>query len=145
LLLLDDDFDIPPNSVTTHNAYSRLNKPVRVLSFQPHMHLRGKSMTLDAVVPDDRRVLLGAVDRLEFGAQTTYVYEDDARPLLPAGTVLHVAATFDNTSVNRNNPDPNQWVGFGNRTVDEMLQCHVMLVELDGDEYAALVAERAER
>jgi len=145
LQLLDDDLDIPPNSVTTHHASATLDKPVRVLSFQPHMHLRGRSMTLEALLPDGARIVLGAVDRFAFGSQTAYVYEDDASPVLPARTVLHATATFDNTSANRNNPDPHQWVGFGNRSVDEMLQCHVMLLELDADEYAELVAGRAKQ
>lgn len=142
LLSLDDDLDIPPNSVTTHNASARLDKPVRIISFQPHMHLRGKAMTLEALRPDGARTLLGAVARFKFDAQTAYVYEDDVSPVLPAGTVLHATATFDNSSANRDNPDPNQWVGFGNRSIDEMFQCHVILVELESDEYAALAASR---
>jgi len=145
LQLLDDDLDIPANNVTTHNASATLDKPVRVLSFQPHMQLRGKSMIVDAVLPDGARIVLGAVERFAFVSQTAYVYEDDASPLLPPRTVLHAAATFDNTSANRKNPDSNQWVGFGNRSVDEMLQCHVMLIELDADEYAELVARRAKQ
>jgi len=31
-----------------------------------------------------------------------------------------VTAWYDNTSANKSNPDPNQWVGYGDRTVDEM-------------------------
>jgi len=142
LLSLDDDLDIPPNSVTTHNASERLDKPVRILSFQPHMHLRGKAMTLEAVRPDGSRTLLGAVTRFQFGAQTAYVYEDEVSPVLPAGTTLHAIAIFDNSSANRNNPDADQWVGFGNRSIDEMFQCHVMLVELEPEEYAAVAAGR---
>ena len=36
----------------------------------------------------------------------------------PAGTVLHLIGIHDNTSANRRNPDPNMWIGFGERSVD---------------------------
>ena len=39
---------------------------------------------------------------------------------LPAGTVLHVIGWHDNSSANRYNPDPRNWVGFGNRSIDDM-------------------------
>src|SRR5262249_39180347 len=120
LLVLDDDLDIPANSVATHEAYSRLSTAVRVISFQPHMHMRGKAMTLEAMYPDGTRTVLGAVDRYQFNAQVTYVYDEATAPTLPAGTILHAVAIYDNTPANRNNPDPAQWVGWGNRTIDEM-------------------------
>jgi hypothetical protein len=131
LLSLDDELDIPANSVVTHEASATLATAVRIVSFQPHMHRRGSAMTLDAVLPDGTRQRLGAVQGYDFEAQTAYIYADAAAPVLPAGTVLHAIATFDNTAANRRNPDPNQWVGFGNRTIDEMFQCHVLMTELD--------------
>jgi hypothetical protein len=88
-------------------------------------------MTLEAIYPDGTREVLGSVDRYQFSSQPTYIFDESAAPMLPAGTVLHATATYDNTSANRNNPDPNQWVGWGNRAIDEMLQCHVLLVSLN--------------
>lgn len=132
LLLLDDDIDIPANSVATHHATATLTRPAKIISFQPHIHLRGKAMTLEAVLPDGRREVLGAIDRYDFGTQTAYIYNDAAAPVLPAGTIFQASATYDNTAANRRNPDPNQWVGFGNRTVDEMLHCHVLMTYLGG-------------
>jgi hypothetical protein len=142
LLLLDNELDVPANRVVTHEAFVTLAKAARVISFQPHMHMRGKAMLFEAIYPDGRREPLGAVDGYDFDAQVAYVYEDDVSPLLPAGTVLHAIATFDNTAANRRNPDPDQWVGFGNRSIDEMFQCHVMLTEVDDDEYLSLVRLR---
>jgi hypothetical protein len=135
LLVLDDDLDIPAHSAVTHHATARLAKAARLISLQPHMHRRGKAMTLEAVLPDGTREALGAVDRYDFGMQTSYIYEDDDRPVLPAGTTLHATATYDNTAANRSNPDPGQWVGFGNRSIDEMFQCHVLMIEIDDAEY----------
>ena len=145
LLLLDDALDIPANSITTHQAYARLTKAARIISFQPHMHLRGRAMTLEAILPDGAREVLGAVDRFDFGTQIAYIFEDDVSPVLPAGTLLHATATYDNTAANRKNPDPSQWVGFGNRSVDEMFQCHVLMTEVGDDEYLALAATRSQR
>lgn len=44
-----------------------------------------------------------------------YVYADEAAPLAPAGTGLHLIGIHDNTSANRRNPDSDMWVGFGER------------------------------
>jgi hypothetical protein len=65
-----------------------------------------------------------------------------AAPLLPAGTVLHVMGIDDNTAANRRNPDPNMWVGFGERSVDDMLQVQVNIVHLDDAEFQRLADER---
>jgi hypothetical protein len=48
----------------------------------------------------------------------------------------------DNTAANKKNPDPNVWAGFGERSVDDMLQVWLNLVYLDEPEYNRLVAER---
>ena len=48
----------------------------------------------------------------------------------------------DNTSANRRNPDPNMWVGFGERSVDDMLQVWINVVYLDDAEFQRLVDAR---
>jgi hypothetical protein len=48
----------------------------------------------------------------------------------------------DNTAANRRNPDPNMWVGFGERSVDDMLQVWVNIVYLDDAEFQRLVDAR---
>ena len=40
---------------------------------------------------------------------------------MPLGTKLRCFATFDNSSFNRENPDPDAIVKFGEQTADEML------------------------
>jgi hypothetical protein len=142
LLLLDNELDIPANAVATHRASYRLPRAARLISFQPHMHLRGKAMTLDAVYPDGTREVVGAVDDFDFNWQVAYIFDDQAAPLFPAGTIIQATATYDNTAGNRRNPDPNLWVGFGNRSVDEMFQCHVLVSYLDDSEYLQLVEAR---
>jgi hypothetical protein len=70
-----------------------------------------------------------------------YIYAADAAPVLPAGTTLRVTAWYDNTPNNRNNPDPSQWVGFGDRTVDEMGHAWVNITYLSQDDYNAWAAK----
>ena len=62
---------------------------------------------------------------------TNYIYADDAAPVFPKGTVIHVSAWYDNTRANLFNPDPDQWVGYGDRTVDEMGHAWMNVVYLD--------------
>jgi hypothetical protein len=139
---LFDDLDIPANSITRHEAFAKLEKAARIISYQPHMHIRGKAMTMDAIYPNGQAQTLSSVDHFDFNWHVAYVYDDDYAPLLPAGTILHTVGIHDNTAANRLNPDPNQWVGFGNRTFDDMLQCHVLLYYMDDDEYQLQVNER---
>ena len=72
---------------------------------------------------------------------TNYIYADDAAPAFPKGTVIHVTAFYDNTKANKNNPDPDQWVGYGDRTVDEMAHAWMNVVYLSDAEYQQWVAE----
>ena len=136
------DLDIPPHTVTKHQGFTPLTAPTKILSYQPHMHIRGKAMSLEAVHADGRVEMLSHVDDFQFNWHINYVYADDVAPLLPAGTLIRVSAWHDNTAANRANPDPNQWVGWGQRSYDEMYHAHVWYVELEQDDYDALVRER---
>ena len=79
-----------------------------------------------------------------FNWHNTYVYDDDAAPLLPKGTLIKVTAWHDNTAANRANPDPAVWVGYGDRTVDEMAHAWVNVTYFDEDDYGEEVAKREE-
>ena len=138
----NDELEIPPNSVVRHDGYMRLTKPARIDAFQPHMHMRGKGMTLEAIMPDNSVEVLSSVDHFDFNWHVSYLYGDDVAPLLPAGTMLHIIGIHDNTAANRRNPDPNMWAGFGERSVDDMLQLWINIVYLDEPEYNRLVEER---
>jgi hypothetical protein len=73
---------------------------------------------------------------------TNYIFSEDAAPVYPKGTVIHVTAFYDNTTNNKNNPDPNQWVGFGDRTVDEMAHAWMNVYYLTDAEYDEMVKKR---
>jgi hypothetical protein len=139
----NDELEVPPNTVVRTDGYFRLPRNARIDAFQPHMHMRGRGMTLEAIDPvSNRTQILSSVDHFDFNWHINYVYADDEAPLLPAGTVLHMIGIHDNTSANRRNPDPNMWVGFGERSVDDMLQVWVNVVYLDDAEFQRLVDAR---
>jgi hypothetical protein len=141
----NDELEIPPNTVVRHDGYMRLTRPARIDAFQPHMHMRGKAMTLEAILPDNSVDVLSSVDHFDFNWHVSYLYADDVAPLLPANTMLHIIGVHDNTSANKRNPDPNMWVGFGERSVDDMLQVWINVVYLEEAEYTRLVEERKAR
>ncbi len=142
----NDELDVPPNSVVRTDGYFRLARNARIDAFQPHMHMRGRGLTVEAIDPTTNRTqILSSVDHFDFNWHINYVYADDAAPLLPAGTVLHLIGIHDNTSANRRNPDPAMWAGFGERSVDDMLQVWLNIVYLDDAEFQRLVEERKAR
>ena len=99
------------------------------------MHLRGKAMMVEAILPTGQKQVISLVSDFNFNWMTTYVYADDVAPLLPKGTILKVTAWHDNTSAKKSNPDPNQWVGWGDRTVDEMAHAWINIVYMKDDDF----------
>jgi len=138
----NDELEIPPNTIVRNDGYFRLPKNARIDAFQPHMHMRGKALTLEAINLNNTTTILSSVDHFDFNWHVNYVYTDDVAPLLPAGTVLHMIGIHDNTSANRRNPDPLMWVGFGERSVDDMLQVWLDVVYLDDAEFNKLLEAR---
>jgi len=134
--------DIPPNSMAQTEGYTVLKQNALLENFQPHFHLRGKSMQVEAILPDGSSQIVSYVGNFNFNWMTNYIFDDDAAPVFPKGTIIHVTAWYDNTKANKNNPDPDQWVGWGDRTVDEMAHAWINVVYLDDNEYKALAASR---
>jgi hypothetical protein len=133
--------DIPPNSVTHTEGFTVLKENTLITNFQPHFHLRGKAMQVEAILPDGSNQVISYVDNFNFNWMTNYIYAEDAIPAFPKGTVIHVTAFYDNTTNNKNNPDPNQWVGYGDRTVDEMAHAWMNVVYLSDAEYQQWVTD----
>jgi len=138
----NDELEIPPNSVVRTDGYFRLPRNARIDAFQPHMHMRGSGMTLETINLDNTTTVLSSVDHFNFNWHINYIYADDEAPLLPAGTVMHMIGIHDNTAANPRNPDPAMWAGFGERSVDDMLQVWLNIVYLDDADFQRLLAER---
>jgi hypothetical protein len=141
----NDDLDIPAGADNVRSdAYFKLQKPARLTGYQPHMHNRGKAQCIEAIYPNMTVEQLNCVNRYNFGWQIAYNYSDDVAPLLPAGTILHTTTWHDNSSKNPFNPDPRNWVGFGNRTTDDMSRAWLNFYYLSEEEYQAEKARRSE-
>ncbi len=140
----NDDLDIPAGADNVRSdAYFKLEKPARLTGYQPHMHNRGKAQCLEAIYPNMTVEQLSCVNRYNFGWQIVYNYADEVTPLLPAGTIIHTTTWHDNSSKNPFNPDPRNWVGFGNRTTDDMARAWLNFYYLSDEEFKDETAARS--
>ena len=147
------DLDIRPNTKNVRaDGYTVLTRPAVITAFQPHMHNRGQAQCLELLYPGTsvgdrpggvRTETVSCVDRFKFDWHVVYEYSDDVAPIVPAGTILHVISLYDNTTGNKFNPDPTNWVGYGNRTIDEMGFSWINWYYLTDEEYKQAVADRA--
>lgn len=120
LPVLNNRIRIPPGA-DNHKIESQFVFPfdAQLLSFMPHMHLRGKSFMYEAIYPDGRTETLLSVPKYNFNWQSAYRLE---KPIdLPKGTKIHCVAHFDNSTKNPNNPDPKIEVKWGDQTWEEMM------------------------
>jgi hypothetical protein len=116
----DMKFAIPPGA-SNHEvkAYYEFENDSHIVSFSPHMHLRGKDVLYRAIYPDGKSEVLLALPKYDFNWQ---VYYYPTKPLpMPKGTKIEVIAHFDNSTKNALNPDPTRTVTFGEQTWDEMM------------------------
>ena len=137
LQLTNDHFVIPPGAPDYRvEARGTLPNDALLLSFFPHMHLRGKRFEYNIVHPNNPASNLTAggaagnnpqensVETLlrvnyHFHWQMSYKL---AEPMpLKAGTELQAIAWYDNSKNNPHNPDPDSAVRWGDQTYDEMM------------------------
>ena len=110
---------IPPGADNFRvQVQGSLPNDTTLLSFFPHMHLRGKRFEYDIVHPD------GTVEPLlrvnyHFHRQLSYKLAEPRE--LKAGTVLRATAWYDNSRNNPHNPDPEATVTWGDQTYNEMM------------------------
>ena len=138
----DFALDIPSNDDNVfRDGFFRLDKPALMLTFEPHLHSSGKRMCIEALYPNNSREMLNCSD-YDHNWVKVYVYEDDVAPLLPAGTVVHLMAWYDNSTSNKNVVDPRNWKGWGNRSIDDMFYNLPRIVYLTEEEFDTEVAAR---
>ena len=137
--------DIPAGTVARSDGYTILHKPAKLIAFQPHMHNLGKRQCLELIYPTSgTRTTTEIINCANFNNNwhLTYNYADDVQPLVPAGTILHNIQWHDNSASNPRALDPKNWVGDGQRTIDEMGFFWIGWVELTEEEYKTQLAER---
>jgi hypothetical protein len=116
----DKNLTIPMGSKNHEvEAKTTFRKEVEILSFMPHMHLRGKDFEYRAVYPNGKESVLLRVPHYDFSWQSSYRLKKPLR--LPAGSRIECTAHFDNSTDNPNNPDPSKPVYWGEQTWDEMM------------------------
>ena len=142
------DLDIPPGKVVRTDGYTYLAKAARITAFQPHMHILGTYQCLELIYPTSgtpAETELVSCANFDYNWHLVYNYADDVAPIVPAGTVAHIISWHDNTEANRGNPDPNNWTGNGQRTIDEMGFAWIGWYDLTDEEYEAELVERKAR
>lgn len=128
-IAIDQSFEIPPGAAS-HSVALRLDSfppASRLLAVMPHMHLRGKSFRLDVRRAGDVRgegsegasaETVLSVPRYDFNWQHWYRF---AEPLpLDDIEALEMTVRFDNSAANPVNPDPTEYVTWGDQTWEEM-------------------------
>jgi hypothetical protein len=114
-----DTIPIPPGAENYRvEVQGTLPNDCTLLSFFPHMHLRGKRFEYDMVHEDGQIETLLRVN-YDFYWQLSYRLAEPR--LLKAGTKLRAVATYDNSRRNRHNPDPESAVTWGDQTYNEMM------------------------
>ncbi len=113
-------FAIPPGAANYEVvAERRFTTPGKLVSYFPHMHVRGKAFKMELIMPDSTVVPLIDVPRYDFNWQLVY----DVKTLIdvPAGARMRATAWYDNSPENKNNPDATKTVRFGEQSWDEMM------------------------
>jgi hypothetical protein len=131
LQLTNDHFVIPPGAPDYRvEARGTLPNDTMLLSFFPHMHLRGKRFEYNIVHGEKESVgELGVAGRPEiepllrvnyhFHWQMSYRLAEPR--VVRAGTELQAVAWYDNSRNNPHNPDPEAAVRWGDQTYEEMM------------------------
>jgi len=119
VVVIDQEFEIPPHAAN-HSVSATvpwLPPAGQLYAIIPHMHVRGKSMRISSLRGDTEQILLD-VPHYDFNWQHSYYL---AEPL-PLSSIdkIKMTATFDNSAANPTNPDPSQYVTWGDQTWQEM-------------------------
>jgi mono/diheme cytochrome c family protein len=135
------DLDIRPMEANQRvDAYFTLPQHAKISTYEPHMHAPGVRMCLEAIWGVTVQTL--NCSKYDHNWVRGYWYADDAAPILPRGTILHVVGYFDTTAANRNVPDPRNWSGSGHRSVDNMMINLMQVIMLTDEQFEAEVAKR---
>lgn len=122
------------------HAYTVLNQHTKIITFEPHLHAPGERMCLEAIWGYTVETL--SCVGYDHNWVRGYPYADDAIPLLPKGTILHITGYMNNTETNPNVPDPRNWQGSGNRSVTNMFIDLGIRVTMNDEQFFEEMEER---
>ena len=125
-------FTIPPNdpSWPAPPGVITLMEDAELVWMSPHMHYRGKDMTITAIYPNGESEIALRVPKFRFEWQIGYELAEPIR--LPKYSQIMITGHFDNSANNPDNPDPNQTVYYGDMSWEEMFTGFIGLI-LDKD------------
>jgi mono/diheme cytochrome c family protein len=135
-------FDIAPHGTLMTQGFHQFETPVRIDSWQPHGHTRLVAMSLQILRANGRTENVSMVSNWSALWHHSHIYEENVAPLLDVGDKLLLTGWYDNTENNKYNPDPDQWVGIGDRTADEMSHAWIAVTHLDEEGYQELLQAR---
>jgi hypothetical protein len=111
---------IPPGEPNYESKSSfTFKEDSHIVSFMPHMHVRGKDFEYKLVYPDGTSKILLKVPRYDFNWQLTYLLKEPVAA--PKGSRIECVAHHDNSEKNKYNPDPKKEVRWGPQTWEEMM------------------------
>ena len=91
----------------------------------PHTHLRGKRWAYTLQLPSGEQKSILSVPRYDFNWQTYYMFKEPLQ--VPKGSKIVSTAWYDNSAANKNNPNPNVDVFWGDQTWQEMQYTGILL------------------
>jgi hypothetical protein len=116
---VNGSFTIPPGARDVAvPAEIGVTQPVKVWGLLPHTHLRGTRWLYKLERPDGTSEIVLDVPRYDFNWQTYYLFKTPLE--IPAGGKLTSMAWYDNSTSNKDNPDPSAEVRWGDQTWEEM-------------------------
>ena len=127
LQLTNDHFVIPAGAPDYRvEARGTLPNDATLLSFFPHMHLRGKRFEYNLIRKNAEanggpQYEIEPLLRVNYHFHWQMSYRLAVPRYLKAGTELQAVAWYDNSKANAHNPDASAEVRWGEQTYDEMM------------------------
>jgi mono/diheme cytochrome c family protein len=135
------EIDFEPQAPSTRfDAYWVAPQPIKLLNYEPHMHATGIRKCIEAIYGGVAQTLNCA--GYDHNWVKNYQYDDNAAPLLPAGTILHAIGWFDNSAKNPNNVEPRNPATYGANSVSNMFILFNKAIFLTAEQYQEELAKR---
>ena len=135
------DIDVKPDRSSQElHSYAVLQEHTKIVAFEPHQHAPGVRMCLEAIW--GHNILTLNCVGYDHNWVKQYVYEDDAAPVLPKGTIVHLIGFLDTTQANKNPVDSRNWAGGGRRSIANMFIDLGYSVQLTEEQFQAEMAKR---
>jgi len=137
------NLDVPARSEgesTEFHAYAALKHNVKFQTFEPHLHVPGERMCLEYIWGTMRETL--SCVGYDHNWVKQYTFKPGYEPLIPKGAIVHIVGYNNNTKSNAEIPDPRNWQGSGNRSVQNMFIDLGRQLQLTDEQFKEAMEER---